>query len=78
VERFEMRFPFPPRLHNRRGLLVYQLVLVLIGIIILIIVLLYIARRNQIGTSPATTTSSMSSWNPPPADLPLRGSGVLT
>jgi hypothetical protein len=26
MERFEMRLPFPLRLHNRRGLLVYQLV----------------------------------------------------
>ncbi len=73
-----MRFPFPLRLHNRRGLLVYQLVLVLIGIIILVLVLLYIARRNKIGTSPATTTSSTSSWNPPSADLPMPRSGALT
>jgi hypothetical protein len=60
-----MRLPFPLRLHNRRGLLVYQLVLILIGIIILILVLLYIARRNQIGASPAATPTT-SSWSSPP------------
>jgi hypothetical protein len=72
-----MRLPFALRLNNRRGLLVYQLVLVLIGIIILILVLLYIARRNQIGASPATTTSSVSIWAPPYADLPMHRSGAL-
>lgn len=46
-----MRLPFPLRLNNRRGLLVYQLVLILIAIIILILVLLYVARRNQIGAA---------------------------
>jgi hypothetical protein len=46
-----MRLPFPLRLHSRRGLLVYQLVLILIGIIILVLVLLYVARRDQIGTN---------------------------
>lgn len=46
-----MRPPFPLRLQNRRGLLVYQLVLILIAIIILILVLLYIARRDQTGTT---------------------------
>jgi hypothetical protein len=65
-----MRLPFPLRLNNRRGLLVYQLVLILIGIIILILVLLYIARRNQIGASPAATSSSNSSWSPPSTGLP--------
>jgi hypothetical protein len=77
MERFEMRLPFPLRLHNRRGLLVYQLVLVLIGIIILILVLLYVARRNQIGASPATTTSSTSIWTSPSADLPMPRSRAL-
>ncbi|HEU4586291.1 MAG TPA: hypothetical protein VFR95_11100 [Gemmatimonadaceae bacterium] len=65
-----MRFPFALRLHNRRGLLVYQLVLILIAIVILILVLLFIARRNQIGTTaPATapdTTASVQSVEHPP------------
>jgi hypothetical protein len=59
-----MRLPFPVRLHSRRGLLVYQLVLILIGIIILVLALLYVARRNQIGTTSPTpaadTTAEVS------------------
>jgi hypothetical protein len=46
-----MTLPFPLRLGRRRGLLVYQLALILIGIVILVLVLLYIARRHQIGTA---------------------------
>lgn len=62
-----MRLPFPPRLERRRGLLVYQLVLILIGIIILILVLLYVARRHQIGTTApaADTTAALSAIHPP-------------
>ena len=53
-----MRLPFPLRLHSRRGLLVYQLVLILIGVIILVLVLLYIARGNQVGTSAPAADST--------------------
>jgi hypothetical protein len=64
-----MRLPFPLRLHNRRGLLVYQLVLILIALIVLILVLLYIARRNQLGTTNPTpaadTTAAVSTTHPP-------------
>lgn len=63
-----MKIPFPLRLHARRGLLVYQLALILIAVIILILVLLYFARRNQTGTtSPATgadTTAAVSTTHP--------------
>ena len=51
-----MRPPFPLRLRNRRGLLVYQLVLILIAIIVLILVLLYVARRNQIEQTKVMST----------------------
>jgi hypothetical protein len=66
-----MRLPFPLRLHNRRGLLVYQLVLILIAIIILILVLLYVARRNQMGTSTTSAYRSPSG----PTMLMTRESG---
>jgi flagellar biogenesis protein FliO len=52
-----MRLPFSLSLRSRRALVVYQLVLILIAIIVLILALLYIARRNQVGTTPATTSS---------------------
>lgn len=49
-----MILPFPLHLRVRRGLLVYQLVLILVGIIILILALFYVARRDL--PENATTT----------------------
>lgn len=45
-------FSFRPR----RGLVVYQLVLILLAIVVLILVLLYVSRRNQPAAAPATDT----------------------
>jgi hypothetical protein len=69
-----MRLPFPLRLECRRGLLVYQLVLILLGIIILILVLLYIARRNQTAApAPAAEhTSTSEAFGRPPFDVQRR------
>ena len=56
-----MRHPFASR--PRRGLVVYQLVLILLAIVVLILALLYFARRNQATpgapAAPAPTTGML-------------------
>ena len=53
-----MTRPFSSR--PRRGLVVYQLALILLAIVVLILVLLFFARRNQPTPAPAAdTTPSM-------------------
>lgn len=64
-----MKHRIAPR---RRGLVVYQLVLILLAIIILILALLYVARRNQ--PAPAAQPDTVSAvWRP--FDGGVRGSG---
>lgn len=64
-----MRHPFAFR--TRRGLVVYQLVLILLAIVILILALLYISRRNQAAPgAPADTTSTVGMLYEAGARLP--------